>query len=266
VDIFGGVKEQFEKVKQLSKETVGSNVRQVIDLLDSCGYQLEFFHIPTGLSVAFSGFITGFIDSYSSDWNSERVFGRMDPIQGFQGTARVITIDWEVPSDNMPHAKLNLEKAMLLFRMLYPVYDQVAGATGNISSASSMSSSPIFKMKFANLIADASSPRGSAKESGLVGSIAGFKYTPDFESGFYSDGDGFLYPQTIALSADFTVMHTHTLGWRKGQGADDFKSLHFPYNTRGLVEPKVSELQGGSVNTTFDDWWASAAGQKITGA
>ena len=56
------------------------------------------------------------------------------------------------------------------------------------------------------------------RTSGLVGRVGGFVYEPDIDSGFFvpEDRSGVLYPQTINLTCEFTVMHTHRLGWKTG--------------------------------------------------
>ena len=71
------------------------------------GMVIDFYHIPSGYSVAFKGMINSFSDEYSSEWNSESVYGRMDPISAFQGTARTISIEWDVVASTVQEAKLN---------------------------------------------------------------------------------------------------------------------------------------------------------------
>ena len=39
------------------------------------GMVIDFYHIPSGYSVAFKGMINSFSDEYSSEWNSESVYG-----------------------------------------------------------------------------------------------------------------------------------------------------------------------------------------------
>ena len=49
-------------------------------------------HVPSGQIVEFKAFITGLSDNYSSKWNAQDVYGRMDPIATFQGTRRNINV------------------------------------------------------------------------------------------------------------------------------------------------------------------------------
>ena len=41
---------------------------------------LSFYHLPSESDVFFKAFITTFQESYTSDWNEEKVFGRTDDI------------------------------------------------------------------------------------------------------------------------------------------------------------------------------------------
>ena len=191
---------------------------------------LYFFHVPTGKEVDFKAFLTTYEDKFESKWSSERVYGRMDPIHTFQGTERSISLAWDVPSFSEAEGELNFSKAALLYSMLYPTYS--AGRIGTISS------SPLIKLKFGNLIIDASkvlpTSAGSlgamtAKASGLLGYIDGLTFSPDLESGFFDSEPGKLIPQTIKLTCNFHILHTHKLGWTRGKELRK-SSKNYPYN------------------------------------
>ena len=217
------------------------------------GMVIDFYHIPSGYSVAFKGMINSFSDEYSSEWNSESVYGRMDPISAFQGTARTISIEWDVVASTVQEAKLNMQKCETLMSMLYPTYAK--GGKSNTINAS-----PLFKFKFGNFAHDAS--KGSAaigaraEAAGLTGYIGGFTFEPDFESGIIDGPDDFttapfepgeFYPQKLTLSAEFTVLHTHDMGWIAGSanapswaedisatgGAVGLAQAGYPYSTPG---------------------------------
>ena len=74
------------------------------------GQKIEFYHIPTDQAVDFKAYITDFSDDYSSNWESEEVYGRMDPIQTFKNTSREITISFDIVAGSLAEAKSNLEK------------------------------------------------------------------------------------------------------------------------------------------------------------
>lgn len=191
---------------------------------------IEFYHVPTDKSVAFKAFITTFSDSYASDWNDEDAFGRMDPISTFKGTRRIISLGWDVVATSEEEAHRNLERCSLLLAMLYPTYNEQDGGAQTISS------SPLFKLKFLNLIENSNVHGGLAKVSGLLGKVSGFTYEPDLESGFFDplnaispEGPNQLYPQTIRLNCEFTVLHQHNLGFdSEGRTKRDFEN--FPYS------------------------------------
>lgn len=199
------------------------------------GQFLEIYHIPSGESVVFKAYIDDFQDKYDSTWNDADVYGRMDPIRQFAGTKRVISLDWIVPSYSIAEAKFNHKKCALLFSMLYPNYDLGSGA----SSATQISTAPVFKVKFGNLIQDPSSPGGDVEDSGLVGAISGFTYAPNVEAGFVDDISeqyGALFPKEVKLSMEYTVFHTHGLGW------DGVKKRErgFPYGDGSSSETEES--------------------------
>ena len=200
------------------------------------GQVIEFFSVLTGDTVKFKAFLTDFEDSFASEWNSEDVYGRMDPIQTFKGTTRTISISWDCVADSAEEAETNMEKCSQLFKMLYPSYE---GTT--------MKGSPLIKLKFVNLVQDAvaGAPGVSAKEGGLTGTIDGFAYSPDLDQGFFeSDSGAYVYPQTIALTCTFTVMHTHDLGY-KTEGGDLFPAK-YPYNKGKTVLPSPAPANGNA--------------------
>jgi hypothetical protein len=204
------------------------------------GQFLEIYHIPSGQSIKFKAYIEDFQDKYDSEWNSTDVYGRMDPIHQYQGTKRNISLDWVVPAYSVAEAKLNHRKCGLLFSMLYPNYTESTG----VSSATLISTAPLFKVKFGNLIQDPTTTEGggSVEDSGLVGAISGFTYSPNIDAGFIDDqgtGTGFtgpalsynqgfpgqLYPKEVKLSMEYTVFHTHALGWT----GSEKREPRFPY-------------------------------------
>ena len=59
---------------------------------------ISFYHVPTGRSVYFKAFIEAFNETYTSNWNSEEVYGRPDPIYLFKNTTRNITLAFKIPA------------------------------------------------------------------------------------------------------------------------------------------------------------------------
>jgi len=240
-----------------------TKTRTVADPTDVTANQrnLKLFiqHIPSGQTVQFKALIKEFSDSFTSNWNSEEVYGRMDPIETFQGTKRTIKLSWDVVSFDLTEAEDNLRDMDKLTNFLYPTYGSADGG------ATVITSSPLLRMKFANLITQPAG--GSTVKSGLVGRMDGFSYTPDFDSGvFMAKGKNpKLFPQTINVSCTFYVLHTHKLGWRKNEGDRKFQSkAGFPHD----MNPGAKKFAGKASTTAgkdaeakkLDDPLAHAAG------
>lgn len=245
--------------------------------------KIKITHVPTGEMVEFDPYIESFSDNFNSEWDSTQVFGRMDDIRNFKRTSRVISLSWNIISEDLASARINYENCSTLMRMLYPVYQdtteigtlqndvdlnkqqevlaqrlknlyeanlitpaaysqlessvnqilqptkQQQNTNSNIKinsrKASIMSSPPILKINFANLIKNSDGNE-------LYGTIEGLKYEPDTEMGFFIENDGatqtnqieslsggagseqMMYPKVLTMSFSFTVIHTSPLGWK----------------------------------------------------
>jgi len=210
--------------------------------------QLGFLHVPSGKTTYFMAFVTDFSDQFTSEWNEENVYGRMDPIPTFQRTGRRISVGWDIPADSYNSGYMNLVKCQGLLKFLYPNYSMN-------DNANSISQAPIIRMKFANMIARS---RGdSLVENGLLGYLGGMSFAPDIEAGFFDGGlrapglpsgadpfsapesymefvgAGFepsIAPKVIKLSCDFTVLHERQLGWGDDkEWIDKLNDAFFPY-------------------------------------
>jgi len=172
------------------------------------GYYIQFEYIhgnPEIRYVSFKAFLTGYTDSFSSNWNSEEVYGRGDPIYTFQGTKRSISIAWAVPASSVPEAKQNLARASKMMRFLYPSYTRDGDAT-------TITKPPLLRMKFTNLI-----KRDSTQ--GLLGKLNGLEFAPDLDAGWFEEpGVSDLYPKLLTFNAQFDVIHEHHLGWHDCSG------------------------------------------------
>ena len=188
--------------------------------LSNTGLQwVDIYHIPTGYAVNFKAMITEFSDVYATEWNSENVFGRMDPLQTYQRTGRTITLGFTVAASSMEEAIDNLKRISTFVQFLYPSYD----AQGIIKN------SPLCRVQFLNWMASSKSGKFSvAKTDGMLGSISGFTFSPDLEAGVFVGADKEIYPKILVVSFTLTVLHNHKLGWLAKNSRAQNK---FPYLT-----------------------------------
>lgn len=174
---------------------------------------LRFYSLISNLEVEFKAFLTDLSDNFQSSWNSEQVFGRMDPMGSFQNTKRVVTVGWDIPAASLEEAKSNMEAIRTLTSMLYPSYSanpvSMAGDS-TFTTANSMNSSPLVRVKFANLISKGEGT--TAKDSGLLGWIDGVNIQPQIEQGFIIENSKH-YPKLYKMSINLNVLHEHDLGW-----------------------------------------------------
>jgi len=212
-------------------------------------FKIKIIHLPTSPqgkpnSVAFNGWVTEFSDNFSSNWNEEQVYGRMDPLATFQNTQRTISLGFDVVSDSYSAGVKNLAKISKLVEFQYPVYNK----SSDRSVQNTLKAGPLLGLEWTNLIND------SSNGGRLVGYMRGLNYNPDMSQGgflFYQeDADTNIItiesdppnqtaaasggpvnrtvnqttqvtqsrayvPKKVSLSLNFTVLHTHLTGWYK---------------------------------------------------
>jgi len=171
--------------------------------------RIYFYSFSTKQKFWFNAFLTQFNDSYKSDWSSQAVYGRMDPIVTFKHTTRKINFTIDIPSFNIQESIVNNFSIDLLIQSLYPIYKDGEGGT------SIMSTPPLFKIKFSNLIKDKIKlPTGKEDilESGIFCYLDGFDYTPDIESGFFISDNGEIFPKLLKATFNLNVIHQKPLG------------------------------------------------------
>ena len=200
------------------------------------GQYIEIYHVPTGKSVKFKALITEFSDTYTSEWESDTPFGRMDAIQNFKRTGRNISIGFDIVAFSLEEAIANARKIGSLAQFLYPAYD----------GSGQMSNSPLCKIQFKNWIAHEGA-FSNAKLRGLLGAIGGFSFSPDLESGIYVDDEfnpkasSNIYAKKTTISFEFAVIHQHELGWNKSDENWTTRAQKGDYFPHG-VDSTVTEV------------------------
>jgi hypothetical protein len=220
--------------------------------LETKGQILEFYQTFSGATVSFKAFLDNYSESFNSNWNPQSVIGRPDPIQTYQGTSRNLRLGWKVPAYSLEDAKNNLVKTSTLARMLYPEYSTLDNAT-------TISKGPLIKIKFANLIYDASrGPGGDVRTSGLLGVIKAYNWTPDINEGFF-DPSNELYPKLIKISIAFDVLHQHTLGWEKAEAVTLSDTKKKSGEERKRDVGKINDRRQDFAENAAPSWGADAS-------
>jgi hypothetical protein len=221
---------------------------------------LSFFHIPSETDVFFKAFITTFQESYTSDWNEEKVFGRTDGIYTFKNNTRRFTLAWKIPADTMGEAYENLAKVQRLAQFLYPTYAKLDEVRDVLSQ------SPLVRLKIMNLAQktdalaamDFSETAGQLFSSytstndpsdGILGVINSLNINHNLENpaaGILQMKQNTILPKLIDVSIDFTVIHEETLGWTADKDST-FMDESFPYGARMEQEdPSIMKDQSYS--------------------
>lgn len=156
--------------------------------------------------IEFPAFITDFTDSFKSDWKKETLYGKMDPVATYKNTTRTIALAFDIPSENAEEANLYMTRINFLIRGMYPVYSNGTQGTRVISSP------PMFRVKFANLIQNINkNAQGEKLNNGLLCYIPSFDFKPKIDSGFYVSDDK-LVPKLISVNLTLEIIHEHALG------------------------------------------------------
>lgn len=106
---------------------------------------ISFRNIRNDKDVYFKAFITAYNETFTPNFNSTEVFGRVDAIQQYKSTTRNITLGWKLPAASESEAYENLGRVQELINMLYPSYL-------NVDNALTISEAPLVRLKVMNLL------------------------------------------------------------------------------------------------------------------
>jgi hypothetical protein len=203
------------------------------DMLANKGFVIDIKHVPSGRSLFFKAFIENYVETFSPDWNSETVYGRMDPIYQFKNTTRSISLALKIPAATQSEAYENLAKVQALAQFLYPTYLKRGSAT-------TIAQSPLLRLGVMNLARAQSPGKGPetfanpqsyhTSKDGLLGILKSLTINHNLagEAGVIERGPtgGNLLPKLIEINFDFDVIHEHSLGWDR---ENNFDQPAFPY-------------------------------------
>jgi len=239
---------------------------------DGRGMALSFFHVPSQKAVYFKAFIVAYNETFNSDWASETVYGRTDPIYMFKGTQRQISLNFKVPAFSEGEAYENLGRIQKLTQYLYPSYVDDGGAK-------LIGQSPLIRMKVMNLAqigtygADSSAfdnldggasnyhtqmaqnNSGSAlfdmyksanmANQGILGIISSVQIDHNIEAqGVLEKTTNTILPKVIDVSVTFNCIHEQTIGF---DSSGNEMVPGFPYNVI-LQEPYREASEAATFN------------------
>tara|TARA_Y100000310_G_scaffold341949_1_gene443028 strand:+ start:685 stop:1548 length:864 start_codon:yes stop_codon:yes gene_type:complete len=245
------------------------NQDMVVDpsLLKKEFFKIYFTHLATSQKVKFNGWVTQFSDQFSSNWNTETVYGRMDPLATFQGTQRTISLGFDIVSKDAAEAEANLINVNRLIEFLYPVYND-----GELSNQNTLKAAPLIGLKWTNLIANAR----NGEE--LVGYLDGVTYAPSIDAGGFMGTPGqrtietnfpdkveefnvgdrtftkekyignhastkVYIPKQLSLNLNYTVIHTHLMGWSGTTFSGPDVNGKFPNSSGIRLESEIAVQQ-----------------------
>jgi len=199
------------------------------------GAELEIKSTISSRTVKFPAFLTGLSQDFKSSWNTEQVYGRMDPIASFQHTTRTIQVAFNVPAASVKEAKKNHEKFSTFSQMLYPAYlkssdlpprqdesgNEINRNVGN--NTLTMAKSPLVRVKFGNLI------RSQDQTKGLLGWVDGVSFKPTLTLGMFAEGGGDFYAKNYELSFTLNVLHEDDIGIDSNNGEWLDGNKDFPF-------------------------------------
>tara|TARA_Y100000034_G_scaffold134100_1_gene201622 strand:- start:1108 stop:2187 length:1080 start_codon:yes stop_codon:yes gene_type:complete len=276
---------EFNSQKYTENATGQSDTNALIKATDAYANHkkmyISFLHMPSQTAVFFKAFITTFTETYNSEWASETVYGRADPIYLFKNTQRKITLGFKVPAESQSEAFQNLGKVQTLLQFLYPNYTTLGGDV----FAQTISQSPMVRLKVMNLLQDTTShgaavetlsgireekatgyldyeyyiknkyPMNVDPDQGLLGVIDNVTVNHNLETpdgGGFNEGSGVIMPKHIDVNISFSPIHEHALGWTATGDEENpimFTNEVWPYaiNTSEPIEP--TPVPSGSAPT-----------------
>ena len=238
------------------------------------GAVIEFIpiHFKNTPVISFIAFLDNIQDQVTQNFQEVQPFGRMDPIQVWRGSRRSIKLEFKIPSSDYDMALRNINNLSWLMASSYPTYEES-------QCANSISASPLYRVKFANIIANTNKGR-----SGLLCAIPGFSVNHDFKDGaihihsshvkklakeakFPTQANEILVARTINVSCELKVLHEHSLGWDTTTGEwRGGSKAGWPYGFGLVKDAGNPQSKGPGSTATSTDTGAATAGNSTTTA
>lgn len=206
---------------------------------NSGDYYVHIRALHNSVDIKFKAIMTSFKDNLTTKFNPEEVYGRIDPIMTFQNTTRKIAMTLEIPATDVSEAQRNFQSLSQLMASLYPGYSET-------NSATTISTPPLHKIKFANWVTSGGSI-GTVADTGLVVALEGASFAPNMDAGVITNGPKIL-PKQFDLELQMTVLHVEQVGWN----VDGWMgSRRYPY-TEYAEDISLNNPEEGEANMSID--------------
>jgi len=202
--------------------------------------QLEITHLASGAKFKFNRKgLTLFSESYSSSWNPEKVFGKMDPILSYSNTERKISFSISVTGPN------DKKQAESLARVLYPTYTN--------TNALSLKEPPLIRILFGDLIK-------AGDNLGLLCAVESLEV--DRGEKYFLSRQTKPIAGKIVLQFNIIPLHEYDLGWFEVTDKKDLNvikkanpKVKIDTNTKvyhfGSSDPKKVTFSNRKINQVF---------------
>jgi hypothetical protein len=199
----------------------------------------------------------------------------------WKSNSRTITVNFDIPSSSVTSGLDNLNNLSWFLASLYPTYKDTRSAT-------SIAASPMFRVRFANLICSSTNDG-----QGLLGVIQSVGVSHNVSAGFIGgkvdnlgtsfsseiasvikaagfdntvrEGKNILIPKLMGINFTLNVVHDHRVGWDFATG--DFRgglaAPRFPYDF-GLLRDTADTPGAGA--TMSNDTMGEGAAPKPDGS
>ena len=248
-----------------------NNFTDLSDEYANSGMRIGFQHEPTGEQVYFKAFVTAYNETWASDYTSESVFGRLDPIHTFKQTVRNITLSFVAPASTVSEGYDNMNRLNRLRAFLYPTYVEH-------NNALTINQTPLVRMTVMNLlvgqgpggysqknyrsmfsVSDSSSNPIDATYGALV-IITSLNVNYNIDSPdvgvFQNNGGCTILPKTLEISVEFKVIHESNVAWVDGV-TENIYSLEDPFGrstgTWGESQQAPNDEVPSATGTAFYD-------------
>jgi hypothetical protein len=207
--------------------------------------KLSIVHEPTKYAVMFPAIIDSYSETFKPTYEAEQLYGRMDDVQKYVNTTRTISVTFKILAYDEDHAHRNLHALSTLAQFLYPVYDYSSNISGSLNNATAMRESPLWRVRFANLIQKTNRKGGHYIQDGLLVAPTSFSFEPNQEAGFFIVDGKYNFPKEIKVSLAFAALHEETLGWlydankegKKHRWISDINTTNDSFNQNSTMFP-----------------------------